>query len=228
MTTFLIQYKNKIIGSYQDYEAAELFILSCLQNNLMVGSAKILRYKSNSCYCDNEYTISLPSNKKAVNFIPAPVFIPATEKKKEQHQIAIQSINMNDPKLLEIAKSKLELQHNINMLKVHKEQMEESKKVYDNDIKLFNIFSENIINDNCFVLPELFVEKYNIIKKLKEEDKLSWENFSHLYKKENYYGDYFGINDYEEYFYKSKENDINNIEEELDIESSSDTDTSTN
>jgi hypothetical protein len=232
MTTFLIEYKNKIIGTYQDYEMAETFILSCLQNNLMTTSAKILKYKTNSCYYDNEYVITLPSasfseSNKSVNFIPAPVFIPASNIIPSEVQPVKKDLDLNDPKLKEIAKEKLDLQHKINLLKVHKQRIDESKKVYENDIKLYDMFSENIKNDPSFVLPDLFVDKYNIIKKLKAEDKLTWENFSSLHKKENYYGDYFGTNDYEEYFYDNKESDkSDDIEEELDIESDSDTDTS--
>ena len=133
---------------------------------------------------------------------------------------------MDDPKVKEIAKEKLDLQHKINLLKVHKQRIDESKKVYDNDLKLYDMFSENIKNDTKFVIPELFVVKFNIIKQLKDEDKLSWENFSKLNKKENYYGDYFGTNDYEEYFYDNKSDSKDDIEEELDIESESETDTS--
>lgn len=240
MTTFLIEYKNKIIGTYQDYEAAETFILSCLQNNLMTISAKILKFKTNSCYHENEYTITLPKSSfsessKVVSFIPDPVFIPATQPEHvqpehvqpEHVQPVKKDIDMDDPKVKEIAKEKLDLQHKINLLKVHKQRIDESKKVYDNDLILYDKFSENIKNDNKFVIPELFVEKFNIIKKLKDEDKLSWENFTSLHKKENYYGDYFGTNDYEEYFYDNNELDkSDDIEEELDIESESDTDTS--
>jgi hypothetical protein len=236
MTTFLIEYKNKIIGSYQDYEMAETFILSCLQNNLMTTSAKILKFKTNSCYYDNEYVITLPNasfseSSKVVNFIPDPVFIPATQVIPSENldlvkHITKKDIDMDDPKVKELAKERIDLQHKINLLKVHKQRIEENKKVYENDLNLFNVFSENIKNDKNFVIPELFVDKFNIIKKLKNDGKLSLENFSNLHKKENYYGDYFGTNDYEEYFYDNTKSD--DIEEELDIESESDTATSDN
>ena len=32
MNSYLIEYNEKIIGSYSDYNNAELFILSCYQN----------------------------------------------------------------------------------------------------------------------------------------------------------------------------------------------------
>jgi hypothetical protein len=50
MNSYLIEYNDKIIGSYSDYNNAELFILSCYQNNLMTKDAYIHCYKMNSCY----------------------------------------------------------------------------------------------------------------------------------------------------------------------------------
>ena len=108
------------------------------------------------------------------------------------------------------------------MLKVHKQRVEESKKIYENDLKLFDLFTENKKKDPDFIMSDLFVQKYNIIKQLKDEGKLSWDNFIKLHKQENYYGDYFGINSYEESYVDNN----NDLSEEMEIESDSDTDVS--
>jgi hypothetical protein len=50
MISYLIEYNGKVIGSYSDYTTAEIFILSCYQNNLMNKNAYIHCYKINSCY----------------------------------------------------------------------------------------------------------------------------------------------------------------------------------
>jgi hypothetical protein len=211
----------------------------------MQGSAKILKFRQNSCYYNDEYNITLHNNVKQshVNFLPDPVFIPATqavkptkirltETSEEEPQQVNNVIDFTKPEVIEIAKQKLELQHNINLLKVHKQRIEESKKIYENDLKLFDIFTNNLNSDPKFVIPPIFEDKYKIFKMLKEENTLSWENFTALHKKENYYGDYFGVNEYEEYFMKSdkkeNENENDNMSEELDIESSSETQTSEN
>jgi len=47
---YLIEYNNKIIGAYDSYNAANTFILSCVQNNFMDNTATILTFKRNSCY----------------------------------------------------------------------------------------------------------------------------------------------------------------------------------
>jgi hypothetical protein len=58
MENFLIKYKNNVIGVYSDIEQATLFIKSCLSNNLMIGSADILIYSRNSCYCTKKINIT--------------------------------------------------------------------------------------------------------------------------------------------------------------------------
>jgi hypothetical protein len=205
MSTFLVEYNNKIIGVYEEYDLAETFILSCLQNNLMQGSATIHKFKTNSCYSLDKMEVKLFSSKPVEIIKPAPVIVETP--KKVQF--------MDDSKIMEIAKEKFELQHKINMLKVHKDKVDESKRVYETDLSLYNRFSK--MNEP---IPDLFIDKYKLFEKLKLENRLSWENFTKEYKKENYYGDYFGINSYEEIFID------NNIEEEIEIESDSETELS--
>lgn len=233
MESFLIEYNCKIIGVYSSYELAELFINSCLQNNLMNNSVKILTFKTNSCYCVKENNIKL-NNQQQISLLELPshqaqlqpLNLPIQNQKPVQNQIQVlkqvpvkKVIDPDNPILLDIANQKIELQHKINLLKRQKEKIEESKKVYENDLKLFNIFSESKKLDSSFVVPDLFVKKYNLIKLLKDDNKLSWDNFMKNYHHENDYNDYFDLNSYEEMFIKSN----NNIDEELEIESDSET-----
>jgi len=153
------------------------------------------------------------------------------DKKVEDKKVAEETkpsynpIDYMDPKVIDIAKQKLELHHRINILKVQKQKIEESKQVYENDIKLYKTFNENLLKDSKFVIPELFLEKYNLIKKLDLNNNLSWESFVKEYKTTNFYGDYFGTNNYEDMFINSEENESaeSSIGEEFDIESDSDT-----
>ena len=259
METFLIEYNQKIIGTYNKYKHAETFILSCLQNKFMKGTAKILKFKENSCYCESEYNITLPSivSNNMVNQISSSdssldlstdsdsssesesdsdsdnlisnkvTVLPHTLEIQNVTKPSVPSVDYNDPEFLKLAKQKVDLQHNINLLKVHKERIEESKRIYENDLKLFNLFNENLKTDTKFVISDLFLEKYKLFTKLKETNKLSWEEFTKEYKQENYYGDYFGTNQYEDMFiYDNDTTNPKNISEELDIETDSDTDTS--
>ena len=238
METFLIEYNQKIIGAFNKYKHAETFILSCLQNKFMKGTTKILRFKENSCYCESEYNITLPvvnnnmvkqisssdSSSDSDNLISNKVTVlPHT---LEIQNVPKPSVDYNDPDFVKLAKQKVDLQHNINLLKVYKERIEESKRIYENDLKLFNLFNENLKNDPNFIISDLFIEKYKLFNKLKESNKLSWEEFTKEYKQENYYGDYFGVNQYEDMFIYDNDTNPKNISEELDIETDSDTDTS--
>ena len=273
MEHFLIEYKSKIIGTYSNFDQAKLFILSCLQNNLMIDSANILTYKTDSCFCINNQCITLPQSletKNSFTLITKPIkpekkpetkliTKPITKPEFKNNNVHIENqnntsivqnntsivpnkkpINYNDPVILEIAKQKIELTHKINLLKLKKEQIEESKQVYENDIKLFNMFNESKKTNDSFIIPELFEKKYNIINKLKEENKLSWDNFMKENHQDNNYNDYFCSNSYEDLFLQHEAVSVdipisgfdtnNNFDEEFDIdsdiESESDTESS--
>ena len=120
-----------------------------------------------------------------------------------------------------MAEDKIILQHKINMLKVQKERIEESKEIYNNDINLYNKFKQNLNNDSNFIIPELFKDKFYILKKLDEENKLDWNNFFNEYNHNNIYGDYFKLNNYDESFIASDKKD--ELNEEFEIASNTDT-----
>jgi hypothetical protein len=242
MSLYTIEYNGKTLGAYIEYSEAELFIKSCLFNNLMTDCATICEYRANSCMLENRHIIRI--NNMKVNEMKK-----VEEKKVEDTKIvenkvvenkvvenkvveetkqSIPSIDYMDPKVIDIARKKLELHHRINILKVQKQKIEESKQVYENDIKLYKTFSENLLKDSNFIIPELFLEKYNLMKKLDNNNNLSWESFVKEYKTTNFYGDYFGTNNYEDMFINSEENESveSNLSEEFDIESDSDTESS--
>lgn len=140
-------------------------------------------------------------------------------------------IDYSNPAVIEMAKQKVDLQHKINLLKKQKEKIEESKNVYENDLKLFKMFKQSKETNPSFEIPELFAQKYNIMINLENSNELTWENFSKNYKQENYYGDYFSSNSYENMFINNSNNSNNSstcssctdtIEEEFNIKTESD------
>jgi len=225
---YLIEYNNNIIGAYNNLNDAETYILGCFQNNFFT-SAKIKIFKINSCYLvetkiyfsDN---IVLPINTSTSNNIENENE-KEKEKKKEKEELHIKD---NNEAFLQMAKQKIDLQHKINILKNQKEKMEESKRIFENDLKLFDLFNESKQKDSFFVIPELFKKKYDIMTKLKINNNLSWNEFIKEYHiGENNYEDYFGLNNYDSVFLES-ESDNNNFSEEFDIESDSSTESSNN
>jgi len=326
MNIYLIEYKNNIIGTYNNYYLAELFILSCLQNNFIEDSALIHHYKKNSCFKYNTNTITLNCNSfiksktedilselyeisssddttSCMDYISSssssddtedidkkllhnsnselnqnsvvlqlnernpvlqksnpvlqksnpvlqksnPVLQksnPVLQKSSEVLQKSNPVLQKSNPVLqkssAELQKRSAELhehnavlhkrsaelhehsavlQRNINKLKLQKEKINESKQVYESDLKLFNIFKNSVETNDNFEIPVIFAKKYEIMNKLFIEDKLSWENFINNYKNENYYGDYFSSNSYEEKFANNSKNDLctTTIDEQIDI-----------
>jgi hypothetical protein len=62
MHSYLIEYEGKTIGCYSNFNSAETFILSCLQNNFMKGSVQIHIFRKNSCLKIKSKTINLKDN----------------------------------------------------------------------------------------------------------------------------------------------------------------------
>ncbi len=272
MYFFLVEYEGKIIGSYKKMYDAESFILSCLQNNFMKGSALVHTYRANSCFrlktkkvSLESYTTKLFDNgfneettysnsssstnslsyesssnlESSINTIVTTTDTNADADTKTSTPIKViyepvkkpVNIDYSNPAVIEMAKQKIDLQHKINLLKKQKEKIEESKNVYENDLKLYKMFKQSKETNNDFVVPELFSKKYIVMQMLELENKLSWENFSKNYQQENYYGDYFSSNSYEDMFVNKLETSSSSsagtdttdtIEEEFNINTDSD------
>ena len=136
------------------------------------------------------------------------------------------NVDYSNPVVLEMAKQKIDLQHKINILKKQKEKIEESKNVYENDLKLYKIFNQSKESDVNFKVPELFLKKYEIMERLNCDNMLTWENFIKNYQHDNYYGDYFSSNSYEDMFVNNSDstngdNSEDGIDEEFNIKTES-------
>lgn len=92
-----------------------------------------------------------------------------------------------------INKEKTEVEYELNKLKKEKEKIEESKKIFDVDLKLYKQFKKLKSNNTDFVVPELFTEKYNVFEKLDNDNNLNWENFYVNYKQKNLQSSYDNI-----------------------------------
>jgi hypothetical protein len=232
---YLIEHNNHIIGAYTDLEAAKIFIYGCFQKGLIQSDVTIKTYYANSCYHTDNVLITMKAfnnsmqlfDNQQTEFSLAKLnltksetgFTPVDKIKNNTKQLS--NIDYNNPALLEMAKQKIDIQHKINLLKTQKKKIEESKSTYSNDLKLFELFTENIKNNSNFYIPDIFRQKFEIMTELNNNNKLSWENFVKVYQPSNLYNDYFDDNEYENMFMSS-----DNISEELNIESDSSTEVS--
>ena len=261
---YLIEYNLKIIGVYDVFSDAELFVKSCIQNNFMLSDkVRILTFYTNSCYCidikyfninlnnnttsttninDNNHqnqshtipnvdnqSIKQPStiinnnkqnyqsifntsnNESSLfynnnlfsdnnlfpdnNLLPDNNLSPNVQNQFINFKNNIQKNNneinkinnLNTNKIMEsndknleenlefinIKNKKIELQHELNMIEYEKKKLEERKIVYDNDLKLFNLFH----NDDKIIIPELFQTKYQIMKTLNDSNNLNFTSY---------------------------------------------------
>jgi len=133
----------------------------------------------------------------------------------ESDSISVSSsyIKKEKEKQKEIAQEKINIIHNINLLKKEKEKLENDMNVYELDLKLYYKFKNLLSENNKFILPELFENKYNIFSQLEEKHQLSFENFVLLYNNESIQTDYDGIfnntpNEYENKFINHDNSEI--------------------
>jgi len=236
MELYLIEYNNMVIGAYDDFSMAELFVNSCIQSKLMINECKIIKYKKNSCFSTGVHQYNM-QNQQVVQPVVQPTAQPVVQQVLPTIQPKIRNVDVpimkpidleNNEAYQKVAKEKSELLRNLNTMKLKKEKMIESKQVYTNDLNLFELFTKNKQSDPNFIIPELFVEKFTLFTKLKKDGILSWETFTKEYKTTgmNQYDEYFVSNDYENDVIAYDSTASNSINEELDIETDSDTDSS--
>jgi len=214
MSYYLVKYNNNIIGTYDDLKLAKLFINSCYQNKFMTSKATIMHFTKNSCFFEKEEVEQTEEERKLGEIEKKKEVEKQIEDKKELDKKKEEL--QKTPEYKEILQAKIDLQHDLNLLKQKKEKIEQSKIVYENDVKLYNIFKQSKMDNPEFEIPEIFSKKFIIFTKLTDEDRLSWDNFVGEYKHENLYNDYFSVTCHEDMYNETlkKEN-----KEEFDIES---------
>ena len=181
--SYLLYQANNIVGVFDDLTTAANMAQGIL-NNGWAKDFSIVKYKKNSCVKDE--TIIIDNNKgdsKENKYVE-----PETEKE-----------------------DKKEIQRKLNLLKLQKDKIEESKNKYEVDIKLYKEFKKKLEEDINFVIPELFESKYKLFHQLEVQDNLNWETFALLYKEEDFHGNMSSVfdvtNDFEKKFLTSIDSD---------------------
>jgi hypothetical protein len=163
---------------------------------------------------DTYENFSESSNEEQLN--DNEIFVSATdflEKKK------IQRNNYNN--LLKVTQEKINVTSEINKLKLEKQKLEEQKTKYDYDIILYNKFKNNKINNQDFIIPELFENKFKLFNELENNNNLNFDNFIINYKETQLETSYYDLFENQEYAYKIVEPDdffndtINDIKDNL-------------
>jgi hypothetical protein len=206
---YIVENNNKVVGVWDTFDDAKSFVLGCYQNNFInLNNVVIKTYQLNNCLCLDTTKINNPNVEKVVDetsIINHNNITLLNESSKIKTESSL--INHNDPAVIHFNNVKIDLQHNINLLKQQKKKIEESKNTFNSDYNMFQLFAKNKLTDDAFIIPEIFVEKFELMSNLNNENKLTWENFIKEFSHNNLYNEYFGLNVYEKTF----------IDEEIDI-----------
>jgi len=197
---FIVYLKNNVIAVYNNEILLNTFIDGAVQKNFFKKEEiKIEKYTMNSMLC---------ITKKEEIIIP----------KKEKIDIPKKEVNMEPKKLQEylnsdeykkLAQERTDTKHEINILKLKKKKYEEEKQVFESDLKIYYQFKKAKEQDN-FEMPDMFIIKYDIFKKLEENNQLTFELFKEEWDKVKPKNNYnlFNANSYEETF-TNKQSELN-------------------
>ena len=170
-------HKDKLVGLFSDYQKCKVMLEGLVLNHFV--DRKFIEIKS---YYENSITFgdykedtedTDSSHDVVEEFTDNNTT--DTDKKQVMHHIPTED---------EI-KKKAEIQNSINELKKKKEKMEESKRVYEVDLELYKKFKKIKGSNETFMIPEMFIDKYELLEGLEKDNKLCWENFYELYTPKN-------------------------------------------
>jgi len=124
-------------------------------------------------------------------------------KKKERDFIKTQNI---------LGQEKINVVHNINLLREELKKKEEKMIQYNDDLELYYKFKNLKNKNNLFVIPEMFEQKYDIFYILDNQNKLSYENFIEKYRPEKIKTQYYQIfDDSSDITYETVNSDISEV-----------------
>lgn len=233
---YLVKYDDNIIGVYDNQIDAEVFILSCYQNRFMTKSATIITCRENSCFFKAEETININNgNIHLLQNKPSVKVSIGTQTENTLHDIShdvshdvshahIQYKTLTptnkdvfvSQEYIDKCTKQVEINHQLNLLKLKKEKLEESKKVYDIDLKIYYMFKNKLDEDKTTEIPDIFKKKYDVFKLLESDNKLSWSNFVNNYKHDNMYNDYFTPSYHEEMCESKFDLDISDVSDDME------------
>ena len=241
--SYLVYQKNNPVGIFDDIELCKDYIKSIEENN-WATNFRVVKYKKNSCLKLFDKKISF-LNKSDTNKTNYESMIVGDSKgissndceekfpDNQDDPDTIQDVGINKfdsttlteedkKKLKKIAKEQQRDQTRMNLLKLQKEKILESKNKYDVDLKLYEKFRKLSDDNSSFEIPEIFTEKYKIFKNLDDENDLSWETFAKDYKEGDFKGKFSNVFEISNEFENKFRSFSSNYDSEDDDDKSSD------
>tara|TARA_A100001015_G_C14806610_1_gene639152 strand:- start:76 stop:750 length:675 start_codon:yes stop_codon:yes gene_type:complete len=203
--SYLLYQEDKIVGVFDSHQKATDMAQGVIDNG-WAKNFRVVEYKLNSCCKVKETKVD--------------------DDEDDDSTTTAEDIELNSEEIKKEKKEETQLQSQLNVLKMKKEKIEESKTKYEVDFKLYKEFKEKLETDNDFSIPELFIEKYKIFHQLDQEDNISWDSFSLLYKEPDFFGNYMNVFEVSNSFETKFLNDIDSDTESSLEEDSEDSDDS--
>jgi hypothetical protein len=169
-------HKNKLVGLFSDYLKCKITMEGLISNNFV--DKKFIEIKS---YFENSITTGEYKEETEDTNIDSTNVVEEFTDNNTTDTDNNSNAKQQKPTEEEIQK-RSEIQNSINELKKKKEKMEESKRVFEVDLDLYNKFKKIKQSNSKFDIPEMFTEKYELMEGLEKENKLCWENYYELYK----------------------------------------------
>lgn len=204
---YIVCQKDKVVGTFDNY-------------NICVDNIKGI----NELGWANDLTIK-KFTTNSFNFISELDPLKKDDKEDEKKDTYEKDDSENKKK----KKEEIRKKHMENIKQQQKKVIEESRNKYKTDYNLYLKFKDLKEKDEKFKIPELFEKKYEVMKKLDNENNLSWETFNTEYKEEDYTGknkNVFDVaNEYEASFTNKLSEDSSDSDYEDDSDESEDKNT---
>lgn len=203
MSVFIIKFKTNIIGVYDTLKNATDYVYSLYNSKFINSNDKVYihEFKINTNIILNEYNLNL--KYEITKRINTNYNGPIDEAEYENDSSTISSLESYDEKISLgstekerikknnkeyikkqniIGQQKIDVVHELNLLKEKQKILEENEKKYDADLELYYKFKNIKLTSTNFDIPFMFEEKYKTFEYLEVENILDYENFIKKYK----------------------------------------------
>jgi hypothetical protein len=194
MSILLVKYKNNIIGVYDTLENATNYIYSLYNSRFITDKVYIQEFKINTNIIINEYDVNLEyCTTKKINLNYSEIYEDdsLSISSLESEKISLGSsekerIKKNQKEYLKkqnlIGQEKIEITHELNLLKEKQKLIDENMKEFNSDKELYYKFKNIKETSSNFIIPFMFDEKYKTFEYLESNNSLDFENFKKKYK----------------------------------------------
>ena len=158
---FVLYLNNNLLGVFDNENALDTFIKGGVQNKFFKNeNLKKEQYIMNSCY-------KIENSNKIINtnIQPKKISEETLQKSKELRKEKGKKLDelINSESYQKVLQEKIDVVTDINKIKYDKKLMVEKNNLYNEDVKLFNLFTKEKEKNNNFIVPALFELKFSIV-----------------------------------------------------------------